>query len=47
MQLLKVWGVVMPLRPFFLNQYLSRGIQFSTASLNGALTQHERVTLKH
>ena len=30
----------------FLFQYLSRGIQFSRASLNGALTQHETKTLK-
>ena len=31
---------------FFLNviQYLSRGIQFSRASLNGALTQHKTKT---
>ena len=26
---------------FFLIQYLSRGIQFSRASLNGALTKHK------
>ena len=33
---------------FYLIQYLSRGIQFSRASLNGALTQHKtkRKTLK-
>ena len=31
---------------FFLNQYLSRGIQFSRASLNGALTQHKNKDIK-
>ena len=31
---------------FYLIQYLSRGIQFSGASLNGALTQHKTKTLK-
>ena len=27
---------------FFLYQHLSRGIEFSRASLNGALTQHKK-----
>ena len=31
---------------FFLIQYLSRGIQFSRASLNGALTKHENKDFK-
>ena len=31
---------------FFFNQYLSRGIQFSRASLNGALTQHKNKDIK-
>ena len=31
---------------FFLIQYLSRGIQFSRASLNGALTQHKNKDIK-
>ena len=31
----------------YLIQYLSRGIQFSRASLNRALTQHKTKTLKH
>ena len=31
---------------FFSNQYLSRGIQFSRASLNGALTQHKNKDIK-
>ena len=30
----------------FLNQYLSRGIEFSRASLNGALTQHKDEHIK-
>ena len=30
----------------FLKQYLSRGIQFSRASLNGALTQHKNKGIK-
>ena len=30
----------------FFNQYLSRGIQFSRASLNGALTQHKNKDIK-
>ena len=35
------------LRRTSLIQYLSRGIQFSRASLNGALTQYKTKTLKH
>ena len=31
---------------FFLIQYLSRGIQFSRASLNGALTKHKNKDIK-
>ena len=31
---------------FFLNQSLSRGIQFSRASLNGALTKHKNKDIK-
>ena len=31
---------------FFFNQYLSRGIQFSRASINGALTQHKNKDIK-
>ena len=31
----------------YLIQYLSRDIQFSRASLNGALTQHKTKTLKN
>ena len=31
---------------YFLYQYSSMGIQFSRASLNGALTQHKKKTLK-
>ena len=30
----------------FLNQYLSRGIEFSGVSLNGALTQHKNEDIK-
>ena len=30
----------------YLIQYLSRGIQFSRASLNGALTQHKNKDIK-
>ena len=33
-------------RFFFSNQYFSRGIQFSRASLNGALTQHKNKDIK-
>ena len=31
---------------FFFIQYLSRGIQFSRASLNGALTKHKNRDIK-
>ena len=31
---------------FFFYQYLSRGIQFSRASLNGALTQRKNKDIK-
>ena len=31
---------------FFKNQSLSRGIQFSRASLNGALTKHKNKDIK-
>ena len=31
---------------FFFNQYLSRGIQFGRASLNGALAQHKNKDIK-
>ena len=31
---------------FFLSMFLSRGIQFSRASLNGALTQHKNKDIK-
>ena len=31
---------------FFFIQYLSRGIQFSRASLNGALTKHKNKDIK-
>ena len=30
----------------FFNQYLSKGIQFSRASLNGALTQYKNKDIK-
>ena len=30
----------------YINQYLSRGIQFSRASLNGALTKHKNEDIK-
>ena len=33
-------------RLFFLIKYLSRGIQFSRASLNGALTKHKNKDIK-
>ena len=32
---------------FFFIQYLSRGIQFSRASLNGALTKHKNKNIKN